>query len=133
MKYLYLLISIGLLYSPASAEVFWQAYITKNNDKTATVITPGVEVSTAAVRLDLPGMPVKAIVEPEITGATPDGTQFKARLLTVEFLDGTGAAIGAVCATGNPGHGSAGTIMLRRYNMLYQVDLTCLDIPEVPK
>jgi hypothetical protein len=128
--YLYLLLNIGLLCSTASAEVMWQVYVTKNNDKNATAIAPGVEVSSVSVRIDLPGLPVKAIVEPEIKGTAPDGTPYNARLLAVEFLDGTGAAIGTVCASHNPGHGSASMIMIRRYNLLYQVDLTCLDIPE---
>ncbi len=131
MKYLYLLLSIGFLYTPASAEIFWQVYITKNNDKETTVIAPGVEVATASVRLDLPGMPVKATIEPVIVGTTPAGVPFNARMLAVEFLDGTGAALGTFCAD-LPQNGGINSMLIRRYNMMYQIDLGCVVIPAVP-
>ena len=127
--YLYLILSIGLLYSPANAEIFWQAYITKNNNRSTTEI---VTLSSDTVRLNLPGMPVKAVVEPTIEVTTPEGS-YVARLLSLEFLDGTGAATGTVCASDWVGRGNTNTLMVRRQYTMYQIDLQCLGIPDEPK
>ena len=130
MKALYLFLTIGLLYTPANAEIMWQVYVTKNNDKSSTQI---VQVATSTTRIDLPGLPVKAELNPVAAGVSPEGVAFEARMMVFEFIEGSHVGFATVCPIGFPGRGNANSLLVHRYNMLYEVVLQCLEVPEIPK
>lgn len=128
MKRLLAVAVLLLTASVARAEINWSVFVTKNNDVNNTqVVVP----STGTTHLDLAGIPVKAEVTPVDVTPTKDGINILSRLVTLEFLDGSGAAAGTFCPeTIKDGQGNEAQIMVRRYNVLYVIVIQCLQIPE---
>src|SRR5574338_192939 len=123
MKRLLMLSVVLLTAAVAKAEVGWNAVLVRNQDSSTA---EQVVLSTDTTRLNLEPLPVKAEIEPVRTVAATDGVNLEARLITVEFLDGSGAATGTFCLSDTPkGQGNSTELMVRRYNTLYQIIIQC--------
>lgn len=128
MKKLLAVAALLLTTSVAQADINWAVYVTKNGDQNSTY---QVDLATGETHVELPGIPVKVTVRSTQQIQDKEGNNIQVRMLDVEFLDGSGVAVGTFCPEAMPaGRGNSNSILVHRQFSLFEILLGCLQIPE---